>query len=73
MTVYRCDCNRCLNKIELHDGVHEGIYCKPRIEINEGVYIEPGHAGTKDDPDPICCDHYIEGPKPQKRRQQENG
>ena len=63
MTEYRIDCRKCQNKVEIHDGVRDGVYCKPRITINEGCYVEDGHAGTKEDPDLICCDHYIPGDK----------
>ena len=59
MTIYRCNCRKCTNKVEIHDGVRDGIYCKTYIDKGiMGVYIEDGHAGTKEDPDPVCCDYY---------------
>lgn len=59
MTVYRINCRKCRNVVELHDGVHEGVYCRAVVEGRRGTYIEDGHAGTREDPDPVCCDEYI--------------
>ena len=58
MTVYRCDCHKCTNKVEIHNKVRDGVYCKAIISGQRGVYIEEGHAGTREDPDPVCCDQY---------------
>lgn len=60
MTEYRINCHTCTNKAFGDNG---SVYCLPTRELHSNpVYIEPGHAGTKEDPDPICCDYYTERP-----------
>lgn len=63
MTVYRIDCHSCTNKAI---GTNGDIYCLPVREGRKGVYIEYGHSGTKEDPDPLCCDDFTTEPRQAK-------
>lgn len=60
MTIYRINCEKCTMKAISANG---SVYCLPMIRGRRGVYLEDGHAGTKADPDPICCDDYTEEPR----------
>lgn len=61
MTRYECDCAKCTNKAFGDNG---GVYCFPARELHRNVvYIEDGHAGTKDDPDLVCCDYFTTEPR----------
>lgn len=56
MTRYEIDCSKCKQvKIVGSEGQR---YCKPMMEGKKAVYIEP-HAGTKEDPDIVKCQHFI--------------
>ena len=55
MTVYHIDCRRCRNKDIMPNG---DVYCRPMRAGRPAVYIEDGHAGTREDPDPVMCDEY---------------
>lgn len=60
MTEYRIDCRSCTNKAISMNG---DIYCLPTIQGKDGIYIEPGHSGRRNDPDPICCDYFTREPR----------
>lgn len=55
MTVNRIDCHKCTNNAVSMNGE---VYCLPMVKGESALYLEEGHAGTKSDPDPVCCDKY---------------
>lgn len=55
MTEYRIDCQKCTNKAVALNG---DTYCLPATRGERSIYIEDGHSGKMDDPDPVCCDHF---------------
>ena len=56
MTTYRIDCRKCTN---IAIGDNGDVYCLPtRLNHKSSIYIEDGRAGTKEDPDPVCCDYF---------------
>ena len=56
MTTYRIDCRKCTN---IAIGDNGDVYCLPtRLNHKSSIYIEDGHARTKEDPDPVCCDYF---------------
>lgn len=64
MTTYKIDCEHCMQIMQTTNG----NYCMPMVMGNVTCRIEPGHAGTKADPDPIVCDYYMPEVKHEEKR-----
>ena len=60
MTRYEFDCRRCTYKVVGYNGEE---YCRVAITGERGCYLEDGHAGTREDPDPLKCDEYSVEPR----------
>ena len=55
MTIFKVDCKKCANVVKFGDQ----SYCVPMKQGKKCIYLEPGHKGDRNDPDPVLCDYFI--------------